>query len=159
MDKPTAGRKLKRRKRFADDATNNLDARFEAQKLAFAPIMFQAARTLRETGALDYLNRQSARGTTPEEMERAVEGLSIYACRVLLEAALAAELVALQDERFVITKKGHMVLADPMTRVNMDFVHDVCYQAFFHFEEAIREGKPAGLKELGEYPTVYQALD
>ena len=75
-----------------------------------------------------------------------------------LTSSEAAELVALQDERFVITKKGHMVLADPMTRVNMDFVHDVCYQAFFHFEEAIREGKPAGLKELGDYPTVYQAL-
>ena len=59
---------------------------------------------------------------------------------------------------FVIKKLGYMVLVDPMTLVNFNFVHDICYQAFFHFEEAIREGRPAGLRELGDYKTIYEAL-
>lgn len=159
--KPTAsaGRPARRRRRrFADDDKSNLEVRFDAQKLAFGPMMFQAARTVRDTGALDYINRQKADGVTPEELADNVPDLSLYAARVLLEAALAAEMVALKGDRFVITKLGYMVLMDPMTRVNMDFVHDVCYQAFFHFEEAIRTGKPAGLKELGDFPTVYEGL-
>ena len=40
----------------------------------------------------------------------------------------------------------------------MDFVHDVCYKGLFHLEESIETGKPAGLKELGDWPTVYEGL-
>jgi hypothetical protein len=50
------------------------------------------------------------------------------------------------------------MLQDEMTRANMDFVRDVCYRGMFHLEEAIRTGKPAGLKVFGDWPTVYQAL-
>ncbi len=143
---------------FVDDGKSNLEAKFDAQKLAFGPLMFQAARTLRETGALAALRAAGRAGLTEDELCERVEALSIYASRLLLEAGLAAEMLALEGERYVLTKVGYLVLFDPMTVVNFDFVHDVCYRAFFHFEEAIRTGKPAGLRELGPWSTVYEGL-
>lgn len=152
---PTSKR---RPSRFAEDGKTNLQAQFDAQKIAFGPLMFQAARVLRNTGALQCIKSCGRRGITAEELEAKVECLSIYASRLLLEAALAAEMVVLEDDRYVITRVGFLVLADKMTTVNIDFVHDVCYQPFFHFEETIREGKPAGLKEFGPWKTVYEGL-
>lgn len=106
--------------------------------------MFQAARVLRDTGALQCIKASGRKGITAEELEAGIECLSIYAARLLLEAGLAAEMVALKGDRYALTKVRFLVQSDPMTTVNFDFVHDVCYQAFFHFGEAIREGKPQG---------------
>ncbi len=148
----------RRPSRFAADDKSNLDAKFDAQKLAFGPLMFQAARVLRDTGALQCINASGRGGVTPEELEARVECLSIYAARLLLEAGLAAEMLMLEGDRYVLTKVGFLVLSDPMTTVNIDFVHDVCYRAFFHFDATIREGKPVGLKELGPWATIYEGL-
>ena len=146
------------RSRFADDDRTTLEARFEAQRLAFGPFLFQAARVLRNRGALEHLNRCGKKGATPEEVAHAVPGLSLYAARILLEAGLAAGMLALADERFCITKVGYLVLRDPMTRVNFDFVHDVCYQGMFRLEESLREGRPAGLEVFGPWATIYEGL-
>jgi ubiquinone/menaquinone biosynthesis C-methylase UbiE len=40
----------------------------------------------------------------------------------------------------------------------MDFMHDVNYKAFFYLEDAIKTGKPEGLKVFGKWDTVYEAL-
>ena len=40
----------------------------------------------------------------------------------------------------------------------MDFNHDVNYEGWFHLEEALKEGKPAGLRHFGSWPTVYEGL-
>ena len=45
-----------------------------------------------------------------------------------------------------------------MVRSDIDFNHDVNYKGFFHLDEAVRTGKPAGLKELGPWPTLYEGL-
>jgi hypothetical protein len=45
-----------------------------------------------------------------------------------------------------------------MTNVNMDFTQDVNYLAINHLEESIVNGKPEGLKELGNWDTVYIGL-
>jgi ubiquinone/menaquinone biosynthesis C-methylase UbiE len=42
--------------------------------------------------------------------------------------------------------------------VNVDFNHDVNYEGFFHLEEALLEGRPAGLKHFGDWPTLYEGL-
>jgi hypothetical protein len=60
--------------------------------------------------------------------------------------------------RFSITKTGRFVLRDAMTRVNMDFVRDVNYRGFAWLADAVATGKPAGLRELGDWPTVYHGL-
>lgn len=139
---------------FRHDKTS---ARAAAQALAFGPLVFQAARVLRDSGALRELMQRGEAGATEDEVAE-VTGLSLYAVRVLLEAGLVAGMLELRERRYSITLLGRMVQRDRMTRVNMDFVHDVCYRAGFHLEEALREGRPAGLRELGDWPTVYEGL-
>jgi hypothetical protein len=143
--------------RLFDEDKSNLQAKFDAQKIAFAPLMFQAARVLRDSGALEAIKKNRRAGMTAEEIAAAT-GLSLYGARVLTEAGLAMDLLRLEDDRFFITKTGYFVLADRMTRVNMDFCHDVCYRGMFHLDEAIATGRPAGLREFGSWETIYQAL-
>jgi hypothetical protein len=145
--------------RFADDTTTTLDAKLKAQQLAFGPMLFQAVRVLRDSGALEHLNGCGKRGATDEQVAAAVQDLSLYAARILLEAGLAAGVLSLEEDgRYCITKAGFLVLRDPMTRVNFDFVHDVCYRGLFHLDEALRDGRPAGLATFGAWPTIYSGL-
>lgn len=83
---------------------------------------------------------------------------SLYGTTVLLEAGMASDLVRKEGDKFFLTKVGLLIDKDKMTEANMNFVHDVCYQAGFHLEEAISKGSPAGLKELGPWATVYEGL-
>lgn len=133
------------------------DAHARAQLLAFSPLFFQAARCARDLGLLSALEGAGDAGLTPEKAARAA-GISLYAARVLLEACGSLELAALEGERYRLLDAGHLVLHDPMVRVNFDFTHDVCYRAAFHLRESLEQGRPAGLPELGPWPTVYEGL-
>jgi len=136
---------------------DSVAARAAAQALAFGPLVFQAARVLRDSGALSELMKRRDTGATDVEVAEFAQ-MSLYSARVLLEAALVAGMLELEDGRYRITLMGRMVQRDRMTRINMDFVHDVCYQAGFHLEASLREGRPAGLAELGPWPTIYEGL-
>lgn len=140
-----------------DFRRDNAAARAAAQALAFGPLMFQAARVLRDSGALLELMKRADAGATEDEVAE-FSGMTLYAARVLLEAALVSGMLKLDDGRYTITLTGRMIQRDRMTRTNMDFVHDVCYQAGFHLEASLREGRPAGLAELGQWPTIYEGL-
>ena len=139
------------------EAQTALDARHTARRLAWAPFEFQVARCLRDGGFLSALKHAGRDGMTTEELVDAT-GFSAYGATVLLEAGLSFELVELKGERWNITKIGYFVLEDEMTRVNMDFVHDVNYRGLFHLEDAIRDRAPAGLKVFGEWATIYEGL-
>ncbi len=135
-----------------------IDAKHLAQIIAHGPILFQVARVLRDKGILRVIEDARSAGISLPEIAGKV-GLSEYGVRVLLEAGLGMHLVKYtNDEKFAITKTGYFILHDPLTKVNMNFVQDICYKAMFHLEEAIETGKPAGLKELGDWPTVYHGL-
>jgi hypothetical protein len=144
--------------RFVGDDTTTLEAGLAAQQLAFGPLMFQAARVLRDGGVLEHVNRCGKSGATAEEVAEQVPGTSLYAARVLLEAGFAAGMFSLVEGRFHITRTGFLVLRDPLTRINFDFVHDVCYLGMYRLEESLRDGRPAGLAALGDWPTLYQGL-
>lgn len=139
----------------------HLSAR-EAQRLAefiaWGPIVFQASRLMIKFGILDLL-RDSEHGMTQAEIADATK-LSLYAVKVLTEASLSigTVLVDKDSERFTLSKTGWFLLNDPATRVNIDFNHDVNYEGWFHLDEALLTGKPAGLKHFGDWPTVYEAL-
>lgn len=143
--------------RLYDDDKSNLQAKFDAQKIALAPLMFQAARVLRDSGILETVKKFRKTGLTPEQIAEKT-GVSLYGVKVLAEAGLAMDILKLEDEKYYLTKTGFFILNDRMTRVNMDFSHDVCYKGMFHLDDAIKNGKPAGLKEFGEWETIYQAL-
>lgn len=128
-----------------------------AQQLAFGPLLFQAARSLRDRGLLAALHKANPVGLSINELS-VLTKTPPYGVTVLVEAGLACGLVEKEGDKFLITKTGYLIERDPMTRANMNFVQDVCYRAAEHLDESIEHGTPAGLKELGPWPTVYEGL-
>jgi hypothetical protein len=140
-----------------EEHINAFEAKSNAQKIAFAPIVFQATLALRDLGVLAALKKARKQGLDAESIATEL-GLPLYGIKVLLEAGLGAEIVYLDDGRFYLTKTGYFILTDKLTQVNMNFVADVCYQPMTKLQTAIIEGQPAGLKELGPWQTIYQGL-
>jgi len=139
------------------DPISLIEARFEAQKIAFGPLIFQAARLLRDLGILEAL-RANRSGLTLEEIAGKVDA-SRYGVVVLLEAGLAAGMVRQDGDRYLLTTTGACILKDDLTRINMDFVHHGCYQAMYYLEDSIRKGEPIGLQKIfGDFKTIYPAL-
>ncbi|MEX0810619.1 MAG: methyltransferase [Chitinophagales bacterium] len=135
-----------------------LDAKFEAQKLSFAPVAFQCARVLRDKGILKLISDAGKEGISAREIHEK-SGVSLYGVKVLLDMAASLMLVDyIEEERYVLMKTGYFILNDKMSNVNMDFIHDVCYQGLFYLGEAIDKQKPSGLKVFGEWETIYDAL-
>ena len=142
---------------FRNDPKTAYQALSEAQRIAFAPIVFQASRVLRDSGILERIERAGSSGMTLSETAAAIR-LPRYGIKLLLEAGLGIGLFYLSENRYVLTKLGHFMLHDSMTRINMDVVHEICYRGMFNLDEAIREGRPAGLKTLGGWKTFYEGL-
>ena len=112
---------------------------------------------LRNTGVLRILLEKGGTGLTQEEIREQVR-LPVYGLRILLESALGIGLVVQNDEKYTITKTGTYIHNDPLTNVNMDFVHDVCYKGLFALDKSIENGKPEGLKVFGEWDTIYEGI-
>jgi ubiquinone/menaquinone biosynthesis C-methylase UbiE len=142
---------------FNKDNKTAIEAKGMAQLIAFGPVIFQVARALRNFGILDIIEASGPAGLTLAEIgERAK--LSDYGTRVLLESGLGIGLVILHEDCYVLTKTGYFISHDPLTRTNMDFVHDVCYKGLFSLDKSIESGKPEGLKEFGPWNTIYEGL-
>lgn len=130
---------------------------YDAQKIAFSPMTFQAVRIAWKRGLLKKLDK-SKMGLTPEELSESVK-MSLYGVRVLLESCLSVNVVSLQNEKYYITKTGKVFLYSEMTQINMNYNHDVNYLGMFYLEESIDNAKPEGLKKVfGDYDTIYPAL-
>ena len=142
---------------FSTDPFNALEAKTEAQKLAFAPVTFHTARTLRDLGILAVLDTAPHTGLNAQQISEQ-SGISEYGVKVLLDMALSAHIVTWNEPNYILANLGYFLLHDGMTRANLDFTADVCYAAMMHLSEAIKEGTPAGLKELGDWPTIYEGL-
>src|SRR5215208_4855679 len=97
-----------------------LAAKEAAQWIAFAPVVFQSARVLRESGILLELENAGKEGLTLDEVAEKVN-LSTYGVRVLLESGLGIGLVDAHEEKFVITKTGFFILHDELTNIHMNF--------------------------------------
>ncbi len=141
---------------YGSDKKRAVDAKYDAQKIAFGPIMFQAALALRNLGILNVV-KEAGEGITIEETADKLN-LPLYGVKVLLEAGLSLEVVMAKDDRFYLTKTGYFLLCDELTRVNMDFTNDVNYLGMVSLAASVRTGKPTGLKVFGEWPTVYEGL-
>lgn len=128
-----------------------------AQWIAFAPMVFQATRVLKSKGILSCISKSEPNGLSLESISEKTK-VSNYGVRVLLEAGLGIGLVKRDQGVYHLTKTGFFVETDEMTRVNMNFVHDVCYLPMFDLEESIETGKPEGLKVFGDWDTVYEGL-
>jgi len=142
---------------FTTEKKRAIEAQHEAQKIAFGPVVFQAVRCLRDLGILELVAESGVLGISLEEVYTK-QNLTEYGARVLLEAGLGIGVVKIQDDRYSLTKTGHFILYDEMTQVNFDFTQDICYLGMFDLKESIVEGRPAGLKVLGPWNTIYEGL-
>lgn len=142
---------------FDKDTKTAMEAIKSAQWIAFAPIVFQATLALRDLGILEAIESAKTEGLTLEQIVERTK-LPNYGARVLVEAGLGIGLLTLNDGIYHMTKTGYFVLNDAMTRANMDFTQDVCYEGMFTLQESIKQAKPTGLTVFGEWKTVYEAL-
>ena len=145
-------------KAYTKDQLSAREAQRLAEFIAWGPVVFQASRLMVKFGILQMI-LDSKDGLTRAEIVKAT-GLSDYAVKCLLEASLCIGtlLVDPKTDKFTISKTGWFLLNDPATRVNIDFNHDVNYEGWFHLEEALKEGRPAGLEHFGSWPTIYEGL-
>jgi len=155
---------------YTKDAIRAVDAKFEAQKIAFAPLTFQATRALLELGLLKAVSDSGENGISLEKAAQKA-GISVYGAKVLLEIALGMNLVKLLPDNggggegapsqplFVLGKTGWFLLEDEMTKVNFNFVNNVCYKGAFELKRSIQDGKPLGLEVFSrEGRTIYEVL-
>lgn len=133
-----------------------IEAKYEAQKIAFGPMYFQAVIALRDLGILQFISshRQGV------SIDTIVEKLDVseYGITLLIEAAEIIGVVEIENSLVKISKVGFFLLKDEMTKVNVNFMNDVCYLGAKDMTKSIVNGKPEGLKVLGDWPTIYEGL-
>ncbi|MBO4758985.1 MAG: methyltransferase domain-containing protein [Spirochaetaceae bacterium] len=155
--------------KFTGDKIRAVDAKYEAQKIAFAPLTFQAVRAMLDLNILQLITNAGDNGITADELSKKA-GVSKYGVDVLCEIALGMNLIKLTKdsidsdagtahEKFVLAKTGWMFLEDDLTKVNFWFTNDICYQGAWNLEQSIKDGKPRGLTVFGDkWTTIYEAL-
>ena len=145
-------------KKYTKEQLSAREAQRLAEFIAWGPVIFQTARIMVKFGILETL-RNSEDGMTIDEVAKAAN-ISNYAAKCLLEASLCIGIVLVNKEtdKFRLSKTGWFLINDPATKVNIDFNHDVNYLGWFNLEESLLNGKPEGLKSLGNWPTVYEGL-
>lgn len=141
----------------APETMSALQAKFEAQKIAFAPVVFQATLAMRDLGLLSEVRRHKDKGIGLEDLAESLK-LSSYGVSVLLEVGMSSGIFRCVDGSYILTKIGYYLLSDELTRVNINFVNDVCYEAMASLKASIVERKPAGLKVFSDAGTIYEVL-
>jgi len=144
-------------RKFSPAGQRAFDARFEAQKIAFGPVVFHCVRYACKRGILQALADAGAAGLTLDALQTR-GNWSRYALQVVLESCLSAGVVMIEAGHWQLDKTGYCLLSDDITRINFDFVHDVCYQGLFELERSLDAGKPLGLRHLGDWDSIYPVL-
>ncbi len=148
--------------KFSDDKISAIDAKFEAQKIAFAPLCFQAIRALLDLGIMQEISDAGDEGISVQELCEKTK-VSEYGIKVLSEMAVGMNVLKLKNEsgteKLFLGKIGWFLLEDNLTKVNFNFTNDICYKGAFDLEDSIKNEKPEGLKVFGDkWTTIYEAL-
>lgn len=146
---------------YVEDKIKAIDAKFEAQKIAFSPLTFCAMKAMRDLGIIRCIEEAGDDGISDIEIANKCN-LSLYGVGVLCDMGLGMGAIKLCNfetpKKFRLSKLGWMLQNDSLTIANMDFVADVCYKGAASLEESICSGKPEGLKVFSNLPTIYEAL-
>jgi hypothetical protein len=86
---------------YTKDPYTAMQAKTEAQKLAFSPIIFHAARTLRDLGILAVLDRADSDGLNASQISEKT-AVSEYGVKVLLDMALSVHIVTWKNPNYVM---------------------------------------------------------
>ena len=153
MDEKANKPRFTRRKNKGSLRVNALT---EAQKIAFAPFSFQVVAAMLDFNILQELNK------TPMTREQIIKkcGVTKYTAATLLEAALCIGLVEKDEELvFSTTPLSEAFLFDSMTKVNFNFVKDVCYLGASELKNSFAKQEPVGLhKFFFDSKTIYPML-
>lgn len=133
-----------------------IEAQFEAQKIAFAPMIFQVTRCMRDLKILDILFKHRD-GLTLDELSE-ISKVPRLNLQVLCESAGSANIIYEEEDKFYISKIGLFLHNDEMTNVNFNFSHFINYLGLYDLDKSILEEKPVGLKHLGSWETIYQGI-
>lgn len=144
-------------KKFSPERQTAFAARFEAQKIAFGPVVFQCTRYAWKYGMLQVIADAGETGLSVAQMVDTGRW-SEYALKVVLETCLSAGVVYLENGNYVLDKAGFVILTDRITQINIDFNHDVCFEGMFRLEQSLQQEKPLGLTSLGDWSTLYVGL-
>ncbi len=144
---------------MANKSIRAIDAMQEANKIAFAPFVFQAVISMRKLGISDLIfSYRKKGGISVKDISKVLE-LSDYGIGVLLEIAESSDIVSInENEKYELTTIGYYLSNHETVVANINFTNEVCYKGLFHLPEAIKTGQPAGLKELGNWSTIYEGL-
>jgi len=140
-----------------DEEITAVQARSQAQYIAFSPFVFQATVAIRELNILACIDKSRKKGLTLEEIA-AQCAISAYGVKVLLDFCISIGIFKQIDDRYTVTKTGYFLQNDEMTQVNFEFNRHFCYEGLSNLSQAIVTGKPEGLKVFGQWETVYPAL-
>ena len=121
-------------------------------------MVFQACRLLRKYGLLEQVQRSGSAGLTLDEI--VARALRAALRREGPDGSRSRHWLVLPERRTFHAHASWAIssCAIAMTHANMDMAHDICYRGLFHLDEAIEQGRPAGLKTLGEWKTFYEGL-
>ena len=146
------------KKAFSKEPYNAQQAQEMAHLYSWGPVIFQVCRLMIRYGILEMLHDHKE-GLTQSQIVEAT-GLSEYAVKCLLEASLTTHIVLIHPETdcYRLAKTGWFLLQDEMIRADIEFNHDVNYEGWFVLDKALEEGRPAGLKHFGNWPTIYEGL-
>lgn len=110
-----------------------------------------------ELGVLELIGKHRNGISLSDLQEKS--NLSEYAIEIMVEAAETIDVIRKNEKGlYNITKIGFYLLKDEMTRVNLNYMKYVCYKGADFMKESLVEGKPLGLKTLGDWPTLYEGL-
>ncbi len=146
------------RKRYTTDTLSALQAMDTAEFIAWGPAIFQAARLMLKYGIFQLLADAPNGLTRAQIVEKTT--LSDYAVKCLLDASLCSTTVIVDadTEAYKLSKAGWFLLNDRATRANIDFNHDVNYRGWYDLDKSLENGRPEGLKTLGNWATIYEGL-
>lgn len=137
-----------------------VDALKTAQYLAVSPFIFQAVAAMKKKGLLSHFGKMSKNESVTKLELCEISGLNDYAVSVLIDLAVAADLVIRNDDNsFSPTKIIHYLANDRMTNVNFDFSSELCYEGLGYLTESLQTGTPKGLKVFtSSCSTIYPYL-
>ena len=142
---------------FNTDKLSGADALLEAQKIAFGPVVFQCARLLRDWKIFELL-QTNKQGMKTQDIADTLS-LPLYAIEILCESGFSMGALKFEDEKYYITNIGYFLHKDDMTKVNMNFNHDVNYEGLYYLDEALKTGTPFGLHKIfSKEETIYPIL-
>ena len=84
---------------FPSARLRGLQARMEAQKIAFGPVVFQCLRSAWKSGLLALIEKAGEAGASVDELAADCADYSPYAISVLLETAFSAGALRREDGR------------------------------------------------------------